>query len=122
MRAAARALGPARGPRAVVLSPAGVAHPLQIYARGLRTLPPGAVRVREIDTIGMRSQDETFRDRFGVDARALHAPPGFRVASRVVTDRFTLVRLVAPAARFVTPRALGQLRLGRSDVGAAMEP
>ncbi|MEA2375474.1 MAG: mannosyltransferase, partial [Thermoleophilaceae bacterium] len=122
VRAAARALPAAGGPRAVVVSPAGALHPLRLYARRLRALPATGVRVAEIDTIGMRSRDESFRDRFGVAAARLRAPVGFRVAARVVGDRFTLVRLVARSPRFVTPRQLGELKLGRSDVAAAVEP
>ena len=121
VRTAARTLGPAREPRLVLISPAGAMHPLRVYSRGLRDLPRAGARVAEIDVIGMRSRDESTRDRLGLRTQRLRAPAGFRVAARELGARLTLVRLVAGAPRLVAPTELGPLRLGAGDAAAALQ-
>jgi hypothetical protein len=121
VRAAARAIGAPRGPRLILISPAGAMHPLRVYTRGLSDMPQAGATVVEIDVIGMRSRDESTRDRLGLRAERLRPPAGFRVVGREIGGRLTLVRLVARAPRLVAPTELGALRLGAGDAAAAVQ-
>jgi mannosyltransferase len=97
-RAAARAIGMAREPRAIVV-PAIGDDPISYYARGER-LARGSATVREVDVLGF-SAAPLPRDR--------RVPAGFREVDRRAVGRLTLVRYRAPGAE----------RLGRPELAAA---
>jgi 4-amino-4-deoxy-L-arabinose transferase-like glycosyltransferase len=103
-RGAARALGPATEPRAVIVSPDYAKKPLRLYAGSLPPLPPGA-SLREVDVI--------------VNARPpappAPPPPGFELAGTVTTPSYVLARYRSPApiavdpAQFPTPKPAAAL-------------
>jgi mannosyltransferase len=110
-KGAARTLGrPARA-RAIVLSPQVGEQPLAAYVRGLEFFPLRGASVSEIDIVGMHSQDESTR------RRALGPPPrpsnrAFRLAGRVDTDTFTIVRYRATRPMRTTLNQLVPIALG----------
>jgi 4-amino-4-deoxy-L-arabinose transferase-like glycosyltransferase len=119
-RAAARALGHASTPRAVVANPDNSLAPLDQYLGDLDPMPLAGARVAEIDVLGMRSRDETWRTRTTGSGPA-SIPHGFRVFDRVVTGRFTLLRLRAARPRLVTGGEIADARLGEGPPAAALQ-
>ncbi|MEA2375947.1 MAG: mannosyltransferase [Thermoleophilaceae bacterium] len=111
-RGLARALGPARAARALVLTPEVAKAPLGLYARGLGPLPSGGgALVRELDLIaGARPP------RFAVPP----APAGFRLASVRRTPSWELVRYVTPRSLPLAPPFLASLRLQRGKDAALL--
>jgi len=102
IRAVARALGPARVPRAIVgWRLAG--DPLRWYlADGALRWFGGGERVREVDLVGKRVVAE----------RAASLPPAFRPAGVVRMDRLTIARYVAPRPVLLWKHELDALRIG----------
>ncbi|MEA2409958.1 MAG: mannosyltransferase, partial [Thermoleophilaceae bacterium] len=87
-RGAARALGSATEPRAVVVTPDYEGKPLRLYSGGLAPLPPQGADVREVVEIAN-----------GRPPKEPPAPPGFSEVARTLTPSYVLVRYQAPAAR-----------------------
>jgi uncharacterized membrane protein len=102
-RGAARALGPATAPRAVIVTSEPQKHALELYAGTMRPLPPGGVPVKEIVVIG-NARPPRFADP--------PVPPGFRPVERRRTDSWELIRYVAGSPTPVTPDSLLGYRLG----------
>jgi hypothetical protein len=96
-RGAARALGPATDPRAVVVSPDYAKKPLRLYAGALPPLPPGTA-VREVDVI--------VNDR--PPAGAPPALPGFSLDATVRTPSYLFARYRSP-----TPIPVPMVPVGR---------
>jgi mannosyltransferase len=93
-RGAARALGPARVTRALVVSPLNGLIPLGLYAPGLHRFPAGGlVQVTEIDLLGVavRRAGETPRPPRPV----AFVPHGFRQVLRLDRPTFTFVHMVS---------------------------
>jgi mannosyltransferase len=102
-RGLAAALGPAREPRAIVVTPDYAKKPLRLYAGSMPPLAPAGADVIEVDVIG-NARPVAFRDP--------PPPAGFALASRKITPSYELVRFRAPAPVHVTPDALAGSRLG----------
>ena len=117
-RDAARALGAAEVPRAVVANPDNSFAPLDHYRRDLEPLPAAGAPVREIAVVGMAARDESFRRRA---AGAARAPAGFRLVANEVREDFTLVRYRADRPRVVTGAELVEARLGEGAPTAALQ-
>ena len=118
-RGAARALGAADVPRAVVVSPLNGLVPLSVYRPGLRRFPAsGYATVNEIDLLAVA------RRRPGQTPRPPRpqAPtvPGFENVTRIVRPTFTLIRMRARAPATFPLADLYGLRLepypGTADV------
>lgn len=90
-RGVAERLGPASGPRLLVVSPVNGRIPLEVYLRGARKARPNEHRkVGEINVVGFAPRGP------GDPADAPRppnppTPPGFRLVRRVETDTYTLV-------------------------------
>jgi hypothetical protein len=111
-RGAAAALGPAAGPRAIVVNPGSGMIPLQAYLPRLRALS-GSAAVRELDVISIPPQ--TTGAGMAVPARLLGplpVPAGFRLRRAVYTRTYSALRYVAPQPVAVTPAALAPDHLG----------
>ncbi len=104
-RSAARAIGPARGPRAIVTPSLGD-EPLEYYLGHLTLLHHGT-RVAEVDLLGWPAPH----------AAVAPPPPGFRPAGRRRVGAFTLVRYRASTALPVERAALAADRLGSDHPG-----
>lgn len=120
-RGAARALGPARAPRAIVVTPGDGILPLAVYLPRAHQLAPG-VRVAEIDVLGValrRKQGEGPRQ----PTRVPPAPyPQFRLIG-VRRDRMFLVaRYRAPAALPISEGNLVNTRASRLPALYLYEP
>jgi 4-amino-4-deoxy-L-arabinose transferase-like glycosyltransferase len=101
-RAVARALGPARVPRAIV-SWRLAGDPLRWYlADGAMRWFGGGERVREVDLVGKRTIAEG----------AANLPPSFHPAGVVRMDRLTIARYVAPRPVLLWKRELDALQTG----------
>jgi mannosyltransferase len=101
-RAAAKALGPARVPRAIV-SWRLAGDPLRWYlGDGAMRWFGGGERVREVDLVGKRTVAEG----------AANLPPAFRPAGVVRMDRLTIARYVAPRPTMIWKHELDALRIG----------
>jgi mannosyltransferase len=113
-RGAARALGPATAPRAIV-SDVVANDSLAPYARGVSLYPPAGMPIREADVIWL--------DRHALDSplppvSTLPALPGFTISQRIKTDSYIVIRYRSPAPRFEPPPALMQLYPNRFSVMA----
>jgi hypothetical protein len=109
-RGAARALGPARVPRAIVV-PAIGDDPLAYYARAAR-LPRGTATVPELDVVG-----------FGAAPRpsGRRVPAGFEQVERRRSGAFTIVRYRAAAARRIGRPELARARLGTGHAAVLVQ-
>ena len=111
-RGAAKALRPAAGPRAIVVTPTIDSLLWRPYLPGLSEPAVPSLRVREIDVVGLGTQG-------GFSTSAVHppdtpprtAPPGFRLTSTKHTPTLALVRYRASAPRRVATATLEALRL-----------
>jgi mannosyltransferase len=90
-RGAAKALGPATEPRAVIVTPDFAKRPLRLYAGSLPELPAAGADVREVVVIDNARPP-----------RGVVSPPGFTERSRTRTPSYILVRYRAPATRHLT--------------------
>jgi mannosyltransferase len=115
-RGAARSLGTATIDRAIVLTPAGPPWPWAVYLPGLRDLPAGGARVREIDAVAIAN---VLQHPGG--GRELPAPgevtppaPGFHAAGRARGALYETFRFRSPEPVRVKPAALrdGGLQAG----------
>jgi uncharacterized membrane protein len=86
-RGAARALGSATEPRAVVVTPDYQSKPLRLYAGDIAPLPPQGADVREVVEVAN-----------GRPPKEPPAPAGFREVARTLTPSYVLVSYQAPAA------------------------
>jgi hypothetical protein len=100
-RGAARTIGPATGPRAVV-APAVGDDPLAYYLGGVR-LPHGAAAVREIDVLSFSAAPRSRRRR---------VPAGFVRTGSARAHGFTLLRYRAARPTTVSRPELARARLG----------
>ena len=121
-RGAEAALGGARGPRVIVVTPASGVIPLQAYLPGARSLsaPTG---VRELDVLAIPPQ--TTGNGMAVPPRpagALPVPAGFRLQRAVYTRTYTALRYVAPEPIAVSPGSLTPDHLGQSPGVAVLQP
>lgn len=111
-RGLARALGPASGPRAVVVSPASGWIPLAVFDPGIRPMTAGGRAVREIDLVATAGRGA---DGAGAEpprpTGAIPLPAGFALAGATTTQTYTVVRFRAARAVAVTPATLGATHL-----------
>jgi hypothetical protein len=106
-RGAAEALGPAHGPRAVVVPAVAGEVAFGLYLHGLSRMPPAGSAVAEVDLVTPRSS------KLGGNKSARPAvppalPPPFRLVERRYAQTYTLVRYRAPRPVAVTPAALAR--------------
>jgi mannosyltransferase len=116
-RGVAHALGGPVAPRAIVASPEVVGHPLQAYMPGLVPPPLAGVRVREVDVVGMHSQDESTRDQRPRPPSRRFKPAGVRV-----TDTYTIVRWRSAKPARVLPRQLLAVGIGEPPPAVLVQP
>ncbi|MDX6668523.1 MAG: mannosyltransferase [Solirubrobacteraceae bacterium] len=100
-RGAARALGSAPEPRAIVVTPDYESKPLRLYARRLEPIPPQGTDVTQVVTVAN-----------GRPPQAAPAPQGFTEFSRTTTPSYVLVRYHAPAAIHLPPSTGGLIDKG----------
>ena len=97
-RQAARILGPARFPRAIVSTRLG-SQPLGLYLGDLRVFPVAGTVIQEIDVLDSH--------RFGQSRAPAHPPPpGFMLVAHREGATFRLFRYLAPRPLFVGSQAL----------------
>ena len=97
-RQAARILGPARFPRAIVSTRLG-SQPLGLYLGDLRVFPVAGTVIQEIDVLDSH--------RFGQSRAPAHPPPpGFILVVHREAATFRLFRYLAPRPLFVGSQAL----------------
>jgi hypothetical protein len=107
-RGAAEAVGPLRGPRALVVP--GVAGEIAVgrYLHGLARMPPGGAAVAEVDLLAPRSSKLS-----GPSVARPRVPPRlpapFRLVERRYVETYTLVRYRAPRPAVVKPGALARV-------------
>jgi hypothetical protein len=109
-RSAARAIGPTREPRAIVV-PAVGDDPISYYSRAAK-LPRGTTTLAELDVLGFTAAP-TPRDR--------SVPAGFRQVDARRVGRFTLVRYRAAGTRRVARPALARARLGTGHAAVVVQ-
>ncbi|HVE68849.1 MAG TPA: glycosyltransferase family 39 protein, partial [Solirubrobacteraceae bacterium] len=112
-RGIARDLGPPGRDRAIALVP-GFAHaPLRVYGRAIAPLPPGGVRVTEVDLVG----------NFTLGAgSAPRAPAGFAPAGTGERHGVALRRYRAPRRTLVTVATLDAAGLPTDGVVVELGP
>jgi 4-amino-4-deoxy-L-arabinose transferase-like glycosyltransferase len=114
-RAAARALGPARAPRVVVVNPFFAREPLVFYGHRLAALPPEGAVVSEVALVGTTTS--------GTPLAARPDLPGFRLVGEPRrVQRVRVSRLVAPAPTRVGTAALAAALDVRPDAVALELP
>jgi 4-amino-4-deoxy-L-arabinose transferase-like glycosyltransferase len=114
-RAAARALGSASGPRAIVLTPDSGSIVLPVYAEGARVVK-SAVRAAEVDVIGLPPPTRRIGKEPQPPRPPSPAPPsGFVPGGRREAKTFTLVRYRAARATRLSRSDLESLALARGD-------
>jgi 4-amino-4-deoxy-L-arabinose transferase-like glycosyltransferase len=114
-RAAARAIGDTREPRAIVMSPATGFVPLSLYEPGTAATPGPAFEISEIAVIAMTRSD---------DPRLPPGPPalGFRPLRVEAHASFAAARYVSDRPRRVTTRELTGARLTGEPTGVVYQP
>jgi mannosyltransferase len=106
-RGAARSLGPATVDRALVITPPAPPGGFAVYASGVRWLPSGGAKVREIDLVGIaNSVGRAGHGRAAVRAVAAPPVPGFVEIARAQGATFATVRFRAPRPLLVRPAQL----------------
>jgi uncharacterized membrane protein len=120
-RGAARALGPATVPRALVVRPLNGLAPLTLYTPRLQRFPrSGIARVAEVDLLAVAVR------RAGQTPRPPRPPtprvPGFRTVLRLDRPTFTLIRLRAAAPVAFSLGRLTALRLDPGPVDVLVQP
>jgi hypothetical protein len=110
-RGSAEALGPARGPRAVVVPAVAGEIAYGEYLDGLSRMPATGAAVSEVAFVTPRSAE------LGGAAVARPAtvpvlPPPFRLAERRYAEAYTLVRYRAPRPALVRPSELARAAAG----------
>ena len=123
-RGAARALGPLRGSRALVVSPVAGGLALQFYTQGLHPYPDAAYATTEIDAVAVAERRQGQTPAPPRPARPAPPPPGFAFAGEARSDTFTIVRYRAPRPTPLPPPALGALELapGLADLVLQLPP
>jgi mannosyltransferase len=108
-RGAARALGPATVPRALVVTPLNGLVPLSLYTPHLERFRGAGAPVREVDLLAVAER------RPGQTPRPPRPPtppiPGFRLVTRLDRPTFTLIRLRGPVPAAFSLARLTGLRL-----------
>jgi 4-amino-4-deoxy-L-arabinose transferase-like glycosyltransferase len=121
-RGAESALGVARGPRVIVVTPASGVIPLQAYLPRAGAL--GApTAVRELDVIAIPPQ--TTGNGMAVPPRLaapLPVPAGFRLQRAVYTRTYSALRYVAAEPVAVTPASVAPDHLGATPGLAVLAP
>jgi hypothetical protein len=113
-RGVAEALGPAHGPRVVVVTPVNGRIPLEIYLDGARKAPAGpSVTAQEVDVVTLASRTA------GTGAKPSRAPtppqpPSFSPGARREAETYTLITYRAISPQPVPVATLYQLALGGS--------
>jgi hypothetical protein len=109
-RASAEAIGPLRGPRAVVVLAVDGVTTTERYQSGLTPMPAAGARVAEVVITAPRSSKLGGRDVGRPDPPpALPAP--FRLVQRRYAHTFSLVRYRAPRSVLVRPAVLARASL-----------
>jgi 4-amino-4-deoxy-L-arabinose transferase-like glycosyltransferase len=111
-RGAAKALGPATTPRAIVVTSAPQAMVLEHYAGAGAQIPASGASVAEIDVIGNARPP-----RYAVPP----TPPGFTLAEHRKTNSWELYRYRADAPATVAPATLLQSKLGTKDAAILVQ-
>ena len=111
-RGAARALGPPIQTRAVVVTSAPQAKPLQLYAGEMQVLPTWGATVGEVDVVGNARPP-----RFAEPPQ----PSGFRGVYRKITPSYELIRYVSPRPVTVTRAELARSRLGAKPAAILLQ-
>ncbi len=114
-RGVARALGPARASRAVIVSPSAGWIPLTVFANRLAPMGPAA-SVDEIDVVATAGHGADGAGRRPPRPGAgFVVPPGFVVAGTTATDTYTVVRLRSQTPVAVSPASLATTHLGAAS-------
>lgn len=123
-RAAARALGPALAPRAILAATGTAADPLKIYLPGVdwAQSPARRVPIAEIDVVGTRKRIAVLPAAGAAGAPALRgagarrspiprsdAPPGTRLLTRLRVKNWTIARFALTDPRVLSIHALRRL-------------
>jgi hypothetical protein len=120
-RAAARALGPADGPRALVVTPWRGTRVLAIYVPGVHRPSRPSSAVGEIAVIGLPPSLRCIGQRPRPPRPASPpAPAGFELVQRREAPTFTLIRYRAGRDVRVTDAALESLALADADSRAVL--
>jgi mannosyltransferase len=110
-RAAARALGPAQRPRAIVVSP-WIDSRVWVYVPAARPLPSTGALLGEVVVVGMaRLNVYGFHRPRPPRLAVRRSPPGFVLVERREAATYTLLRFRSAAARRVSPALLTSLSL-----------
>jgi hypothetical protein len=126
-REVAAEIGPARGPRAIVITPRGPATVglTLVYLPGTGSLAPQGAAVREIVIVAAprRAPGASARPHIPRPASVPASPvPGFRLTQRVENDKFTLLRYRSARAVFVVPRQLQPARIDTVEAAVLLQP
>jgi 4-amino-4-deoxy-L-arabinose transferase-like glycosyltransferase len=113
-RGAARALGRAQVPRAIVVTP-DATEPLEVYLPGAEPPSPTGTPVLEVDLVALAPR--TARgSRRPPPATDVPLPPGVRVISRERTQTWTAIRIRLPAPATTRPGPVGRRGSTRAAV------
>jgi mannosyltransferase len=121
-RGAARAAGPADGPRGLV-TPAVLPGAVRVYFAGARMPPAQGEAVGEVVVVGLATQGQ-----FTAGAPRPPRPPsprppaGFRLTERREAATFTLLRYRAARPRTLAAADLARLALDPADLAAWVQP
>jgi hypothetical protein len=111
-RAAAAAVGTPSEPRAYVVSPLAGEKAFRYYRPAAAQTLAAALRVREVDVVALPPEQHPIgRDALPPRPDQPRQLRGFRLASSVHADTFTLLRYVASGPRFRSLASLRQLAL-----------
>ena len=114
-RGMAAALGPADGPRAVVIQPASGRVPLALYMPGLPPMPAAGAAVREIALVTPVRRDLGGEHAAPPPRNLPPAAPGFELAARELADGYTVVVLRAKRDQVVSVTRAQGLALRRGE-------
>ena len=114
-RGMAAALGPADGPRAVVIQPASGRVPLALYMPGLHPMPAAGAAVREIAIVTPVRRDLGGEHAAPPTRNLPPAAPGFELAARELPHGYTVVVLRAKRDQVVSVTQAQGLALRRGE-------
>ncbi len=121
-RGAARALGPARVARAIVVTPATAKVALALYRPDVVQMPLHGAMAQEIDILALAQRDTPGSAAVSPRPSAAPAIPYFRLVSREYARMFTLLRYRADAPVAESPSALAGYKLDGETVIVLTEP
>lgn len=121
-RGAARSLGPADVPRAILLTPPSPPEPFTVYLPGLTTLPQRGASVQEIDVVAVANTNaRPGADRSLPEAAGIEPPlAGFRLVGQERGDTFRTVRFKAARPVVVQPAQLSRRGLPLGSTAAVL--